>query len=180
MVVFRSGAYTLKTRPDIIETEKEFRDNMDLSQVNGVLFNVLALKNSSVLAEYDAMMWKENQVWFVEYKDSVGAVKRMNAKRAQQVSDTSRNLARIFGFAEYNFTIVVNGLEEETIKGGATVLPLRELNGFEPEYYSAYVELDYINKLLEKYSRDDYQSEVSGEKVLSDLNKLKNMIEQNI
>lgn len=53
MVELRSEPYTLKTRPDVIDTEQEFRDNLNPAGINGAHFNVVASKNSAVLAKYD-------------------------------------------------------------------------------------------------------------------------------
>ncbi|MGP8320957.1 MAG: hypothetical protein ACT6FE_01320 [Methanosarcinaceae archaeon] len=180
MVELRSEPYTLKTRPDVIETEQEFRDNLNLAEVNGTLFNVLAFKNSAVLAEYDAMLWREDKVWFIEYKDSHAANKRMSAKRVQQVSDMSRNLARIFGFAKYNFTIVVKGIKKSVIKGNANVVPLEDLFDFQPEYASTYLELDYIDKLISKYTRSENPAELNRDKIVTELNNIKTMVMQRI
>jgi len=180
MVELRSDPYTLKTRPDVIDSEKEFRDNLNLTQVNGALFNVLALRNSSVLAEYDAVLWRDDRVCFIEYKDSRAAKKRMNAKRAQQISDISRNLARAFGFARYNFTIVAKNIDENVIKGGVNVISLDQLYGFEPEYSLTHVELDYLGTLIEKYSRTENPAELTKEKLIAELNNAKLMITQQI
>ncbi len=180
MVELRSEPYTLKTRPDVIDTEQEFRDNLNLAEVNGVHFNVLAFKNSAVLAEYDAMLWRDDKVWFIEYKDSQAANKRMSAKRVQQVSDISRNLARRFGFARYSFTIVVKGIKESVVKGGAEteVVPLDKLFDFQPEYSSTYRELDHIDKLINKYTRSEDPAELDRDKIVTELNNLKTMITQ--
>ncbi|MGP8319640.1 MAG: hypothetical protein ACT6FD_02450 [Methanosarcinaceae archaeon] len=180
MVELRSEPYTLKTRPDVIDTEKEFRDKLNLAEVNGIFFNVLALKNSAVLAEYDAMLWREDKVWFIEYKDSHAANKRMSAKRVQQVSDISRNLARVFGFAQYNFTIVVKGIEEPVVKGGSNVVPLERLSNFQPEYSSTYIELDYTDKLISKYTRNENPAELDRDKIVTELDNLKSMIIRSI
>ncbi len=182
MVELRSEPYTLKTRPDVIDTEQEFRDNLNLAGVNGAHFNVVASKNSAVLAEYDAMLWRDDKVWFIEYKDSHAANKRMSAKKVQQISDISRNLARIFGFAEYNFTIVVKGIEELVLKGGAEteVVPLDDLSEYQPKYSSAYLELDNIDKLISKYTRTENPAELNRDKIVTELNNLKAMITQNI
>ena len=178
MVELRSEPYTLKTRPNVIDTEQGFRDNLNLAEVNGAHFNVVASKNSAVLAEYDAMLWRDDKVWFIEYKDSHAANKRMSAKRVQQVSDISRNLARVFGFAEYNFTIVVKGIEESVVKGGADVVPLDELFDFQPKYSSAYRELDNIDKLIGIYTRTENPAELNRDKIVTELNNLKTMITQ--
>jgi len=180
MVELRSEPYTLKTRPDIIDTEKDFRNNLNLAEVNGMLFNVLAFKNSAILAEYDAILWREDKVWFIEYKDSHAANKRMSAKRVQQVSDMSRNLARIFGFAQYNFTIVVKGIKEPVVKGNSNVVPLEDLPDFQPEYSSTYIELDYIDKLITKYTRSENPAEPDRDMMITELNNLRSMMMQRI
>jgi len=49
---------------------------------------------------------------------------------------------------------VVKGLEEETSKGGVQVLPLFELGSYQPLFVSSVTELEYLNKLIAKYSRE--------------------------
>jgi len=181
MLEFRKQEpYSLRTRPDIVESEYDFRQNLDISDVNGVLFNVLASRNSSTLAEYDAVWWRENRVCFLEYKDSTAAYRRMNAKRAQQVQDTSRNLARTYGFLEFNYSLVVKGLEAKTTKGSVAVIPLEDLSSYSPDFTSAHVELDFIDKLADKYSREQNPVELERDTIIADISKLKEMFEQQL
>lgn len=165
----RSDPYTLKSRPDIQASEKPLRTQLDIDWCNGVLFNVLAFRNSAVIAEYDAVLWDSDSIMFLEYKDSLGAYKKMYAKRAQQVAGFARNIARSFGFLRYNFTLVVNGIEEPTTKGNVRVIPLGLLAKHQPEFFLTKVELDYVNKLIDKHSEESVNEE---------LKILKNMIEQ--
>jgi len=180
MVELRSEPYTIRTRPDVIESERELRNNLNLTQVNGVLFNAVASNNSKDPDEYDAVLWQDDKVWFIEYKDSQAAYKRMNAKRAQQLCDISRNLARVFGFAQYSFTIVVNDLEEMTVKGSVDVVPLDKLYDFKPEYSSSHIELDHLERLIEKYSRKENPAELTRDRVITELTNMKKMIVQYI
>lgn len=178
MPELRSHPYSRSTRPDTVDTERQFRDRLPLSDVNGVLFNVLATRHSATLAEYDAVFWKGDGICFMEYKDSVAAHRRMTAKRVQQVSDISRNLAKAFGFAEYNYTVVVNGLPESVVKGGNPVISLEELPDFDPVYGSVYIEIDYIEKLIRKYGREENPVQPDNATMVSELRKVRDMLLQ--
>lgn len=175
MIELPSNTYIFRTRPDILSSESQFRDNLNISNANSVMFNVLVLKNSSILVEYDAVIWSKDKIWFIEYKDSKSANKRMSAKRVQQISDTSRNIARSFGFLKYNFTVVVKDIDEMRLKGTSCVIPLENLNDFEPEYSSSYEELEYLDKLIKKYENNDIK-EISKDTVLSNLNTVRSIL----
>lgn len=175
---FRAEPYTLRMRPDIQESEKALRSHLNLGWCSTVLFNVMAFKNMANKVEYDAVLWNNDSILFIEYKNSVGMYKNLAAKRAQQIKDYARNVARAFGFRKYNFIIAVNGLEQGTEKGTAKVLPLDELQSYTPEFESAIEELDYINKVLSKYEKQENPVEFNREIVLKELKVLRDKIEQ--
>lgn len=177
MMELRNGPYCLKVRPDIIGSEQQFREKLNISDVNGVLFNAgLTINNSSQKIEYDAVLWKDRNICFMEYKDSLSAHKRMKAKRVQQVSDKSRDIARVFGFLKYDFVVVVNGQPTIDQKSGVRVISLEDLPSFEPEYKCAYKEIDNLDSLITKYSRDTNPVNPEKDKIISELRSLKKMI----
>ncbi|MDK2892389.1 hypothetical protein [Methanohalophilus sp.] len=177
MMKLRSGPYCLKIRPDIIGSERQFREKLNLSDFNGVLFNAgLTINNSSQKIEYDAILWKDRNICFMEYKDSLLAHKRMKAKRVQQVSDKSRDVARAFGFLKYDFVVVVNGEPAIDQKSGVRVIPLEDLPSFKPKYKCAYKEIDTLDNLITKYSRDQNPVNPEKDKIVSELKSLKKMI----
>ena len=178
MIELRSEPYTLLSRPDIPETEKRFRTHLNAGWCSGVMFGVLVHHKFAQPIEYDAMLWNHESMLFVEYKDSVGAYRRMSAKRAQQVSASSRNIARRFGFDRCAYIMVVNGIPEETKKGEVITIPLADLPGYMPEFQSTIPELDYVKKLIAKYERKENPAEVTRGGVVRELNVLKGMIEQ--
>ncbi|HOT07746.1 MAG: hypothetical protein A4E45_00660 [Methanosaeta sp. PtaB.Bin039] len=153
MIELRSDPYVLKPRvsPD---TETDFRIHLNIGWCRGVLFNVVALKNSIAMVEYDAILWSEDSVMFVEYKDSVAAYKNLSSRRIQQMAGLAKNIGRGLGYRKYNFLVVVKDLEEKTCKGGVEVLPLYLLGSYEPVFVSTITELDFLTKLQAKYSRE--------------------------
>ena len=70
MIELSSDPYVLKPRNTPM-TEADFRLHLNISWCRGVLFNVVALKNSIAVVEYDALLWSDDSIMFVEYKDSV-------------------------------------------------------------------------------------------------------------
>lgn len=179
MIELRSEPYTLLSRPDIPETEKRFRTHLNAGWCSGVMFGVLVHHKFTQPIEYDAMLWDRESMLFIEYKDSVGAYKRMSAKRAQQVSAASRNIARRFGFDRCAYIIVVNGIPEETKKGEVVVaIPLEKLPDYTPLFQSTIPELDYTRKLIVKYERKENPADVTRENVVRELRVLEDMITQ--
>ncbi len=177
MMELKGGPYCLKVRPDIVGSEEQFRERLNLSNVNGVLFNAgLTINNSSQKIEFDAVLWKDRNICFMEYKDSLSAHKRMKAKRVQQVSDKSRDIARAFGFLKYDFVVVVNGEPSIDQKSGVKVISLEDLPYFEPEYKCAYKEMDNLDSLLSKYSRDQNPVNPEKDKIVSELKNLRKMV----
>ncbi len=170
MIELRSDPYVLKSRT-VQETELDFRINLNLSWCRGVLFNVVALKNSVAIVEYDAILWTDEALMFIEYKDSVAAYKNLTTRRIQQIGSFAKNIAAGLGYRAYTFLVVVNGLTEETARGGAVVIPLFMLGSYEPTFSSAVTELELIEKLIEKYNRGG-NPDVAG-----DFEKLKTIIE---
>ena len=174
----RAEPYTLRMRPDIQESEQPLRSHLNIKWCNGVLFNVLAFKNMANNVEYDAVLWNDEEILFIEYKNSISMYKSMQGKTAQQKKSYARNVARAFGFRNYNFIIVVNGLEERAEKGTSDVIPLREIPGFVPQFESTIEELDYVNKLLGKYDREDNPIEPERELLIKELGILRDKIGQ--
>ncbi|MHC1572489.1 MAG: hypothetical protein ACXQTM_06105 [Methanosarcinales archaeon] len=173
MIEIHSNPYTLTTRPDTQESEEPLRERLDLRWVNGCLFNVMAQKRTpQARVEYDAVLWNSRSILFIEYKDSLTAHRRMPAKRAQQVSDFARNIAKTLGFREYNYIIVVNGLESRTVKNGVPVIPLDELERYQPEFQSTQREVEYIDKLIEKHRN------TADDELVKELEKLRMMIQE--
>jgi hypothetical protein len=136
-----------------------------------VLFNVVALKNSVAIVEYDALLWSDDSVMFVEYKDSAAAYKDLSSRRVQQMNSFAKNIARGLGYKNYVFLVVVKGLEEATNKGGVEVLPLYALGSYQPSFSSTIAELDYLNKVMAKFSRE------GREDVVKELEKLRKILE---
>ena len=97
----KAEPYTLKLRPDVQRSELSLRSNLNLQWCGGVLFNVLAFKNMANKVEFDAVLWNNEAILFIEYKDSPSVYKNLEAKRAQQIKGISRNIARAFGFTKY-------------------------------------------------------------------------------
>jgi hypothetical protein len=128
--------------------------------------------------EFDAILWNDEAMLFIEYKDSLSAYKNLQAKRAQQIKSTARNIARAFGFQKYSFIIVVKDIEQRIEKGTAAVIPLDELINHEPEFESTIEELDYVNWLLNKYESRENLVKFDKELILKELIILRNKIEQ--
>lgn len=170
MIELRSDPYILKPRP-APDTETDFRIHLNIVWCRGVLFNVVALKNSIAIVEYDAILWSEDSAMFIEYKDSVAAYKNLSSRRIQQMSSFAKNIARGLGYKNFAFVVVVKDLEEPTTKGGTDVLPLYLLGNYEPAFMSTVTEIDYINKLMVKYGRDGHDD------VVKELDKIKKIIE---
>lgn len=170
MIELLSDPYVLKTRNTPL-TEADFRIHLNISWCRGVLFNVVATKNSIAVVEYDAILWSDDSIMFIEYKNSPAAYKDLSSRRVQQMNSFARNIARRLGYKSFNFVVVVKGLDESTSKGGVIVLPLVELGSYQTIFISSITELDYLNKLIAKYTR-----ECEGQFVL-DLEKLKKIFE---
>jgi hypothetical protein len=170
MIELRSDPYVLKSRT-VQETELDFRLNLNLSWCRGVLFNVVALKNSIAIVEYDAILWTDEALMFIEYKDSVAAYKNLSTRRIQQIGSFAKNITAGLGYKAYTFVVVVNELKTPTTRGGAVVIPLYMLGSYEPAFSSAISELELIDKLVDKYTKGG-NLEVAG-----DFEKLKTIIE---
>jgi hypothetical protein len=153
MIELSSDPYVLKPRNTPL-TEADFRLHLNISWCRGVLFNVVALKNAIAVVEYDAILWSDDSIMFVEYKDSTAAYKALSSRRVQQMNSFAKNIARGLGYKSFAFIVVVKGLEERSSKGGTEVLPLFELGCYEPKFVSSIMELEYINKLIAKYTRE--------------------------
>ena len=168
MIELSSEPYVLKPR-DTPLSEADFRLHLNISWCRGVLFNVVALKNAIAVVEYDALLWSDDSAMFVEYKDSVAAYKALSSRRVQQMNSLAKNISRGLGYRNFTFIVVVKGLDEETNKGGVQVLPLFELGNYQPIFVSSVTELEYLNKLIAKYSRE---GEVEFVKELDKLRKI--------
>lgn len=173
MIELSSDPYVLKPRNTPL-TEADFRLHLNINWCRGVLFNVVAQKNSIAVVEYDALLWSDDSVMFVEYKDSVAAYKDLSSRRVQQMNSFAKNIARGLGYKNFTFIVVVKGLEEGTNKGGVQVLPLFELGNFQPIFVSTLTEMEYLNKLMAKYTRE------GREDVVAELVKLKKIFEMEI
>jgi hypothetical protein len=170
MIELSSDPYVLKPRNTPL-TEADFRLHLNISWCRGVLFNVVALKNSIAVVEYDALLWSDDSVMFVEYKDSVAAYKDLSSRRVQQMNSFAKNIARGLGYKNFTFIVVVKGLEEPLNKGGVEVLPLYALGSYQPIFTSTIAELEYLNKIIAKYIRE------GKEDVVAELQKLKKIFE---
>ena len=170
MIELTSDPFVLKPRTAPL-TEADFRLHLNINWCRGVLFNVVALKNSVAMVEYDAILWSDDSVMFIEYKDSVGAYKSLSSRRVQQMNSFAKNIARGLGYKNFIFVVVVKGLEDATEKGGVEVMPLFALGNYEPRFASTITELEYLNKMIGKYQRD------GKEDVAKELGKLKNIFE---
>lgn len=170
MIELSSEPYVLKPRNTLL-TEADFRLNLNISWCRGVLFNVVALKNAIAVVEYDALLWSDDSIMFVEYKDSVAAYKDLSSRRVQQMNSFAKNISRGLGYKNFSFIVVVKGLEERSNKGGIEVLPLFELGNFQPLFVSSIAEMEYLNKMIAKYTRE------GKEDFVKDLDKLKKIFE---
>jgi len=108
---------------------------------------------------------------FVEYKDSISAYKDLSSRKVQQMNSFAKNIARGLGYKKFTFIVVVKGLEEGTTKGGVEVLPLVELGSYQPVFVSSITEMEYLNKMIAKYTRQ------GKEDVIEELEKLKKILE---
>jgi hypothetical protein len=170
MIELSSDPFVLKPRNTPL-TEADFRLHLNISWCRGVLFNVVALKNSIAVVEYDALLWSDDSIMFVEYKDSAAAYKGLSSRRVQQMNSLAKNIARGLGYKNFTFIVVVKGLEELTTKGGVEVLPLFSLGNYEPKFASSITEMEYLQKLMAKYTRE------GKEDVVAELDKLKKIFE---
>ncbi|MDM7940465.1 MAG: hypothetical protein QUS07_09000 [Methanothrix sp.] len=170
MIELSSEPYVLKPRNTPL-TEADFRLHLNISWCRGVLFNVVALKNSIAVVEYDALLWSDDSIMFVEYKDSISAYKDLSSRKVQQMNSFAKNIARGLGYKKFTFIVVVKGLEEGTTKGGVEVLPLVELGSYQPVFVSSITEMEYLNKMIAKYTRQ------GKEDVIAELEKLKKILE---
>lgn len=173
MIELSSDPFVLKPRTTPI-TEADFRLHLNISWCRGVLFNVVALKNSIAIVEYDALLWSDDSVMFIEYKDSVAAYKSLSSRRIQQMNALAKNIARGLGYKNFTFVVVVKGLEESSNKGGVEVMPLYALGSYQPLFTSTITELEYLNKMIGKYTRE------GNEDVAKELEKLKKIFEMEI
>ena len=173
MIELSSDPYVLKPRNTPL-TEADFRLHLNISWCRGVLFNVVAMKNSIAVVEYDALLWSDESVMFVEYKDSVAAYKDLSSRRVQQMNSFAKNIARGLGYKNFTFIVVVKGLEEGTNKGGVQVMPLFELGSYQPIFVSSITEMEYLNKMIAKYTRE------GKDDVVGELEKLKKIFEMEL
>ncbi len=170
MIELSSDPFVLKPRNTPM-TEADFRLHLNINWCRGVLFNVVALKNSIAVVEYDALLWSDDSIMFVEYKDSMSAYRDLSSRRIQQMNSLAKNISRGLGYKNYTFVVAVKGLEEETNKGGVQVLPLFELGSYQPIFVSSVTELEFLNKLIAKYTREGQEAFVR------ELDTLKKIIE---
>jgi hypothetical protein len=195
---FKAEPYTLRLSPNSPKSELDFRENLNFSWCNSVLFNVEAIDNRATVAEFDAILWNEMEkaILFMEYKDSSSAKKNMKGHRAQQVKGISRNIARAFGFRWYNFIIVVNSTElSKEKKGDAAIVLMTDLKNYKLimneednpifkndensiEFESTLEELNLVDRIIDKYNRQENPAEFNKELVLGDLKILRTKIEQ--
>jgi hypothetical protein len=173
MIELSSDPYVLTPRNTPL-TEADFRLHLNISWCRGVLFNVVAMKNSIAVVEYDALLWSDESVMFVEYKDSVAAYKDLSSRRVQQMNSFAKNIARGLGYKNFTFIVVVKGLEEGTNKGGVQVMPLFELGSYQPIFVSSITEMEYLNKMIAKYTRE------GKDDVVGELEKLRKIFEMEL
>ena len=173
MIELSSDPYVLKPRNTPL-TEADFRLHLNISWCRGVLFNVVAQRNGKAIVEYDAILWSDDSVMFVEYKDSPAAYKGLSSRRTQQMGSFAKNIARGLGYRKYAFVVVVKGIEETTAKGGCTVIPLHLLGCYEPIFQSTITELDYMEKMKARFARE------GRDDVVAELEKLRAIIEMEI
>ena len=173
MVELSNRPYTIKMTGDVIPSEAELRQYIDLSWCNGVIFNAAVVEHGQRLLEYDAVLWDDKNVLFIEYKKSVKAYKNLSAKRINQLNSISQTVARRLGFANYQFVIVVSGMNEENERGSVTVVGLPVLEAFKPKFETSKVELAYIERQIEKLERTGEKNET-----LQELYKIREMMIQ--
>jgi hypothetical protein len=173
MVELSNQPFTIKMTGDVVPSEVDLRLYIDLSWCNGVIFNAAVVEHGQRLLEYDAVLWDDTNVLFVEYKKSVNAYKAMSAKRINQVKSISQTVARRLGFANYQYIIVVRGMTEESERGCVDIVGLSVLEAFHPKFETSKVELAYIERQMEKLERNNQKDETWQE-----LKKIKDMMLQ--
>ncbi|MCJ7445801.1 MAG: hypothetical protein MUO26_14990 [Methanotrichaceae archaeon] len=173
MIELTSDPYILKPRATPT-TEADFRIHLNIGWCRGVLFNVVALKNSIAIVEYDALLWSDEAMMFLEYKDSVAAYKDLSSRRVQQMNSYAKNIARGLGYKKYTFIVVVKALDEAATKGGVEVLPLVSLGNYQPKFSSTITELDYLDKVIAKFTRENKDD------VVNELEKLRKIFEMEL
>jgi len=180
----RAEPYTIELRQDEKKSEHDLRRKINIELCNGIFFNASIVENKT-LVEYDSIILyeKDNAMLFIEYKDSVSSYKNLKAHDTQRKKDLARNIARAFGYKNYDFVLVVKGLEikEEKIKGKTTVISLDELDNYMlklDSFESALEELDYVKWLLSKYDREENQVEYDKKLAIEELKILRDKIEQ--
>jgi len=173
MVELSNQPYTIKMTGDVVPSEVDLRLYIDLTWCNGVIFNAAVVEHGQRLLEYDAVLWDDRNVLFVEYKKTVKAYRSVSAKRINQVKSVSQTVARRLGFVGYQYIIVVRGLNEETERGAAPVVGLSVLEAFRPSFETSKVELAYIERQIEKLESNNKNSET-----LRELRKIEDMMLQ--
>lgn len=173
MVELSNQPFTIKMIGNVIPSEVDLRLCLNLSWCNGVIFNAAVEDHGQILLEYDAVIWDEKNILFIEYKKSVKAYKNVLAKRIKQVKSVSQSVARKLGFANYQYIIVVKGITEETERGGVQVVGLSVLEAYRPKFETSMVELAYIERRIEKLKRNEEDN-----KTLEELEKIRDMILQ--
>ncbi len=173
MIEIKADPYVLRPRPDVIGTETIFRSCLDVSWCKGVLFNVVALKSGRAAMEYDAVLWDDDNILFIEYKDTRNALQALQAKKAQMLGDRAGNIARKLGFKGYNFTIVANVSSADTsTKSWVPVITLSKLPNYKPEYMPTRRDIEKLDEMVGKYSAKGMKD------VVKDLKSLKKEIEK--
>ena len=173
MVELSNQPYTIKMTGEVVPSEIDLRRYIDLSWCNGVIFNAIVVQQGQTLLEYDAVLWDQSRVLFVEYKKTVNAYRNMSAKRINQVKSISQIVARRLGFPRYQYVIVVRGITDVIDHGGVTVVGLSVLEGFRPEFETSKVELAYIERQIVRLERDGKQRAT-----LDELRKIRDMMLQ--
>jgi hypothetical protein len=77
-----------------------------------------------------------------------------------------------------HISLVVNGIPEATKKGNVMAIPLEQLPDYKPDFQSTRPELDYVQKLIAQYEREENPVDLTRKRVIRDLSVLESMIEQ--
>ncbi|MCW7077074.1 MAG: hypothetical protein OCU18_07310 [Candidatus Syntrophoarchaeum sp.] len=134
---FITDNYILKPKTKPRDDEVDFRlEVIKRFKDYAMVFDLLCFEiaNGKPKKEYDAVVWDDTSVLFIEFK-SPTTYKTLKAKKAQSWEATAKNIAKELGFKKYGAIIVVRDENEkvaiERSKPGLNVIPLSELANFD-------------------------------------------------
>ncbi|MEM3342197.1 MAG: hypothetical protein QW728_05845 [Thermoplasmata archaeon] len=171
MFVYLAGPFILRPREGVVESEMQFRANLGLSWVSGVIFNAVVERNGVNLAEYDALLYSPQGLLLLEYKDSKASYQQMTASRIQKHHDIGRVLARALGFSNFAYKIVVNQLPRRSFKGGCEAIPLAEIENYTPDWENTMPEKNMIAGIIRRNREFLRKTNQTGDPEKADFNR---------